>query len=140
MNTPQEQFGHRLRALMPQVDKVDERRKRFRHYLRDAFLLRVIKCAGLTEQERLVKAGESIEYWRTNGVDEDTWRYIVADFPRWWTMEMSKIRSKARKPDKGEAAQSAAVPPAVESCKPSKPTLKRKAKRNAAKKTLARRK
>ena len=129
MNTPQKQFDERLRKLMPHVEKVADRHKRFRDFLRDAFLPRVVhlKHAALDKQERLVKVGECIEYWRTNGIDEENWRYVADDFPRWWKMELSKKRSEARKPSEDDTTKVGEALHKVESPKPNKCAPTRKA-------------
>lgn len=137
MNTPQEQFDQKLRALMPQVDKVADRHSRFRHYLKDTVMPRL----GLSEQELFVKAAEQFEKWRTQGVSEDYWTCcLIADFQKWWAMQIAKKRSEARKQDKSKPPQGASTPPDAESPKPRKPAPKRKAKSNTAKITLGRRK
>jgi hypothetical protein len=136
MRTPkQKQFDEKLCALMPQVDKRDDRYARFRAYLKDS----APGCFEPSDEQRLVKAAEIFEKWRTQGVSDEWWTVVVPDFNKWWAMQVSKKRSEARKP-KEDGVAPAATPPDVEPPKPNKAVPKRKRKRSTAKKTLGRRK
>ena len=83
-------FEEMLRDLMPNVDKKDERLKRFRR-----FLAATMPRAGLTEDQLLMKAGERIGELKAKegGFDKFEHGVIKSEFLKWWRLELAHTRS-----------------------------------------------